>query len=145
MLWTIGPSTLVLPKLSKWWPCLWLSVVFQHFQTTPPFNLNQRHWPIWAQILSVAFLISGINSSWFVWKYRISLVIRRIIFLPKQSQRSRSILKDGSRSLALFRKSKIGIIAKFHRTDLVLWSHSRGTKTLSYSRINTVHINKNNV
>ena len=31
--------------------------------------------------------------------YRISLVIRRIIFLPKQSQRSRSVLKDGSRSL----------------------------------------------
>ena len=51
--------------------------------------------------------------------YRISLVIRRIIFLPKQSQGSRSILKDGSRSLALFRKGKIGIIAKFHRTDLV--------------------------
>ena len=52
--------------------------------------------------------------------YRISSVIRRIIFLPKQSQRSRSVLKDGSRSLALFRKSKIGIIAKFHRTDLVI-------------------------
>ena len=39
-------------------------------------------------------------------------------FLPKQSQRSRSILQDGSRSLELFRKGKIGIIAKFHRTDL---------------------------
>ena len=51
--------------------------------------------------------------------YRISLVIRQIIFLPKQSQGSRSVLKDGSRSLALFRKGKIGIIAKFHRTDLV--------------------------
>ena len=52
--------------------------------------------------------------------YRISLVIRRIIFLPKQSQRSRSIFKGGSRSLGLFRKGKIGIIAKFHRTDLVI-------------------------
>ena len=50
----------------------------------------------------------------------ISLVIRQIIFLPKQSQRPRSILKDGSRSLGLFRKGKIGIIAKFHRTDLVI-------------------------
>ena len=40
------------------------------------------------------------------------------LFLPKQSQRSRSILQDGSRSLELFRKGKIGIIAKFHRTDL---------------------------
>ena len=35
-------------------------------------------------------------------KYRISWVIRQIIFLPKQSQRSRSVLKDGSRSLGLF-------------------------------------------
>ena len=41
-------------------------------------------------------------------------------FLPKQSQRSRSILEDGSRSLGLFRKGKIGIIAKFHWTDLVI-------------------------
>ena len=51
--------------------------------------------------------------------YLISLVIRRISFLPKQSQRSRSVLKDGSRSLGLFRKGKIGI-AKFHRTDLII-------------------------
>ena len=70
--------------------------------------------------------------------FRISSVIRQIIFLPKQSQRSRSVLKDGSRSLALFRKGKIGTIAKFHRTDLVIRSHSRGTKAPSYSRINTV-------
>ena len=41
-------------------------------------------------------------------------------FLPKQSQRSRSVLQDGSRSLGLFRKGKISIIAKFHRTDLVI-------------------------
>ena len=41
-------------------------------------------------------------------------------FLPKQSQRSRSVLQDGSRSFGLFRKGKIGIIAKFHRTDLVI-------------------------
>ena len=46
--------------------------------------------------------------------YRISSVIRRIIFLPKQSRRSRSVFKDGSRSLGLFRKGKSGIIAKFH-------------------------------
>ena len=52
--------------------------------------------------------------------YRISSVIRRSFFLPKQSQRSRSILQDGSRSLGLFRKGKIGIIAKFHRTDLLI-------------------------
>ena len=53
--------------------------------------------------------------------YRISSVIRRsFFFLPKQSQRSRSVLQDGSRSFGLFRKGKIGIIAKFHRTDLVI-------------------------
>ena len=45
--------------------------------------------------------------------YRISLVIRRSFFLPKQFQRSRSVLQDGSRSLGSFRKGKIGIIAKF--------------------------------
>ena len=52
--------------------------------------------------------------------YHISSVIRLIIFLPKQCQRSRSVFKDGSRSLALFRNGKICIIAKFHRTDLVI-------------------------
>ena len=52
--------------------------------------------------------------------YRISSVIRRSFFLPKQSKRSRSVSQDGSRSLGLFRKGKIGIIAKFHRTDLVI-------------------------
>ena len=51
-----------------------------------------------------------------VYMYHIS----SIFFLPKQSQRSRSILQDGSRSLGLFRKGKIGIVAKFHRTDLVI-------------------------
>ena len=53
----------------------------------------------------------------FAKMYRISSVIRQSFFLPKQSQRSRSILQDGSRSLGLFRKGKIGIIATFHRTD----------------------------
>ena len=33
---------------------------------------------------------------------------------------------------------KIGIIAKFHRTDLVICSHSIGTKPPFYNRINTV-------
>ena len=52
--------------------------------------------------------------------HRISSVIRRSFFLPKQSQRSRSVLQDGSRSLGLFRKGKIGIIAKFHRTGVFI-------------------------
>ena len=49
--------------------------------------------------------------------YRISSVIRRGFFLPKQSKSSRSVLSDGSRTLALFRKGRVGFIAKFHRTD----------------------------
>ena len=53
-------------------------------------------------------------------------------FLPKQSQKSRS------RSLALFRKGKTCIIAKFHGTDLVICSHSREKKTLSCNQINMV-------
>ena len=36
-------------------------------------------------------------------------------------------------------KGKIRIIAKFHRTDLVICSHSRERKPPSYSRRNTVH------
>ena len=37
------------------------------------------------------------------------------------------------------RRVKIGIIAKFHSTDLVIWSHSIRTKPPSYSWINTVY------
>ena len=52
--------------------------------------------------------------------YRISLVIRRRIFLPKQSQRSRSILEDGSRSLGLLWKGKTGIIGPVQAKVLLL-------------------------
>ena len=37
-------------------------------------------------------------------------------------------------------KGKTGIIAKFHRTGLVIYSHFRKGRTLSYSRINSVRI-----
>ena len=40
--------------------------------------------------------------------------------------------------MGLFRKGETGIIAKFHETDLDIWSHSREGKTPSYSQINTV-------
>ena len=63
-----------------------------------------------------------------------------VFFLPKQSQRSRSVLLDMSGSLGLFRKGKTHVIAKFHRTDLVICSHSREEKALPYSQINTVHV-----
>ena len=39
-------------------------------------------------------------------------------------------------------KDKIRIIAKFHRTDLVICSHSRERKPPSYSRRNTVFLIK---
>ena len=37
--------------------------------------------------------------------------------------------KDGSRSLRLFRKGKTLITAKFHRTDTVIYGHSRERKS----------------
>ena len=40
--------------------------------------------------------------------------------------------------MGLYRKGKTHIIAKFHRTDLVIFSHSKEGKTLFYSRINMV-------
>ena len=43
--------------------------------------------------------------------------------------------------LGLFRKGKTCIMAKFHKTDLAICSHSREEKSPSYSWINTVHMN----
>ena len=40
--------------------------------------------------------------------------------------------------MGLFRKGNTCIIAKFHRTDSVIGSHSGEGKILSYSRINMV-------
>ena len=65
--------------------------------------------------------------------HHISLIIRHNFFLPKQSQKSRSVLQDRSRSLGLFRKGKTRIITKFRRTDVVICSQFREGKTLSYS------------
>ena len=42
--------------------------------------------------------------------------------------------------MGLFRKSKTRITEKLHRTDLIICTHSREGKTLSYSQINTVII-----
>ena len=53
-------------------------------------------------------------------------------FFPFQNN-PKSQDQDGSRSLRLFRKGKTGIKAKFHRTDLVICSHSRERKMPSYS------------
>ena len=61
-----------------------------------------------------------------------------MVFLPKQSQKSRPVSKDESRSLELFRKGKTRIIAKFHRTDLAIFGHSREGKTSSYGQLNMV-------
>ena len=43
------------------------------------------------------------------------------LFLPKQLQKFRFVLSDGSRSSGLFRKGKTCMIAKFHRTVLVIF------------------------
>ena len=42
--------------------------------------------------------------------------------------------------MGLFRKSKTRIVAKFHKTHLVICSHARVRKTLSYKRIHTVRV-----
>ena len=65
--------------------------------------------------------------------YRICSAIRPSFFPSKHSQKSRSVLQDGSRSLGLLRKAKACIIAKFHGTDLGIYSHFREGKALSYS------------
>ena len=67
--------------------------------------------------------------------YKLSFLV---FFRPKQFQKSRFILQDRPRSLGLSRKGKIGIIAKFHRTDFVICSHSREVKTPSFSRMNMI-------
>ena len=105
------------------------------------FLTVRSHCRLWMpKFKSANMSLSYTTKFWCCRYYRISSVIRRSVFLPIQSQRSRSILQDRSRSFGLFRKGKIGIIAKFHRTDLVIWSHSRGTKTLSYSQIHMVSV-----
>ena len=54
--------------------------------------------------------------------------------LPKQSQKSRSVLSDGSRSWWLFSKGKTCVIVKFHKTDLVICSHSKEWKSCLIDR-----------
>ena len=90
-----------------------------------------------------ALAILGRGTDWIVSRllpiyYRSSSVIRQSFSLPKQSQKSRSVLYDRSRPLVLFRKDKTHIIAKFHRTDLVICNHPREGKTPSDSQINMV-------
>ena len=71
----------------------------------------------------------------------ISLTIRQRFFsFQKPSQKSRSILLDGSRSLGLFRKGKSHITAKNFGTDLVICCHFRDGQTPSYSRISMVNV-----
>ena len=80
-------------------------------------------------------MVLGLNLvSEITWD--ISSIIRQSFFPSKTIPKSRSVLKDGSKSLGLFRKGKTHIIAKFLRTDLVICSHSREEKNPSYSRIN---------
>ena len=64
--------------------------------------------------------------------YHISSVIaltgQSLFSFQKQSPKSRWVSQDKSRSLRLVRKGKYHIIAKFHRTDLVICSHYREGK-----------------
>ena len=65
--------------------------------------------------------------------------IKEKVLSFQTSQKSRSVLQDGSRSLGLFRKGKASITAIFQWTDLVICSHFEERKTLSHIKINTVN------
>ena len=62
----------------------------------------------------------------------------RLCAMEPHLQWKRFLPQVGSRSLGLFRKGKTLFIAKTHRPDLVICSHSTEWKILSYSQINTV-------
>ena len=68
----------------------------------------------WAQIFLFIFLCWWRNTYFFGYK-------TEFFSIPKQSQKSRSILYDGSRSLGLLRKAKSRILAKVHRTVIVIF------------------------
>ena len=57
----------------------------------------------------------------------------KLFFFQNNLKISRSILKDRSRSMGLFKKDKTLIIAKFHWTDLVI---REGNTPCSQSQIN---------
>ena len=56
-----------------------------------------------------------------------------VFFRPKQIENLDPSYKMDLDFLHCLRKGETGIIAKFHRTDLVICSHSREGKTPSYS------------
>ena len=71
-------------------------------------------------------------------EYHISLVIRQSFSFqnnPKNVDLSYEMDLD---LWDLVRKGKTCIIANFHKTDVVICSHSREGKTLSYRGINTL-------
>ena len=71
--------------------------------------------------------------------YNSSKSIKERVLSFQTSQKSKSVLQDGSRSLGLFRKGKTSITAIFQWTDLVICRHFEERKTLSHSKINTVN------
>ena len=93
-----------------------------------PFETNGKLMVLGVPILK-NFRVSRMLREETKENYRISVVIRQGFFrLPKQSKKSRPILKDGARSLRLPRKGKIRVVAKFHKTALISVSHSRERK-----------------
>ena len=70
--------------------------------------------------------------------YRISSNIRQNFFLPKQSENLDLSFKTDLDLYDCLEWVKLVLIAKFHRTDLDNFSHSRKRKTPSYSRTNMV-------
>ena len=68
--------------------------------------------------------------------YRISLVIRQsFLFLPKHPKNLDPSYKMDLDLKDCLGRVKLVLVAKFHRTDSVICSHSREGKTSSYSQV----------
>ena len=87
--------------------------IHRGIQDFPIHNFTNSSWYSFQDFITLRKIMTRKPSQ----GYRISLVIRWRLFLPKTTPKSRSISEDGSRSLGLFWKCKIRIVAKFHSTD----------------------------
>ena len=69
--------------------------------------------------------------------YHTSLVVREFFLLQSYPKNSNpSLYETDLDLLGFFRKGTTHIIANFHRTDLVIFSHSRERKSQFYSQPN---------
>ena len=94
-----------------WWSLIYFSVMRNGIVFIAPNNQDQN------LIFKIFFLHKTGCMRCLEIEYRISSIIRQSFFLPKQSQRSCKTDLDLWDCLG---RVNIGIMAKFHRTDLVI-------------------------